>query len=271
MSDKSVRNLLLSLGVLTGASLIAPFFSTHDPLVISIGERLLQPNHVHWMGTDDLGRDLFSRVLHGAALTMSVSVAALLSSLVLGALLGAAAGYYYERWPDKLFCWFTDFLTSIPFLIIIAAVLSLTGPGLEKAYLVLTAIMWTSPARIVRAEVIKTLPLEYVTAERAMGAPEWQILFVTVMPSCMSTALLFSVSYLPEIIALEAGLSFLGLGVQPPRPALGKIIYEGIGLLPGSWWLSIFPAGILLMLVAGVQIAGWLAQAGENNIKGNFS
>ena len=263
--------MLLALGALTGVSLIAPWFSAYDPLVISIGERLLQPNHVHWMGTDDLGRDLFSRVLHGAALTMSVSVAALLSSLVLGAILGAAAGYYYKGWPDKLFCWLSDFLMSIPFLIVIAAVLSLSGPGLDKAYMVLTVIMWTSPARIVRAEVIKTMPLEYVTAERAMGSPEWRILFVTVMPACMNTAMLFSVSYLPEIIALEAGLSFLGLGVQPPRPALGKIIYEGIAQLPGSWWLSIFPAGTLFMLVVGVQVASWLAQTGKGNIKGNLS
>jgi peptide/nickel transport system permease protein len=159
-----------------------------------------------------------------------------------------------------MFSWLADFLVSVPFLIVIAAVLSLTGPGLEKAYVVLTAIIWVSPARIVRAEVIKTLPLEYVSAERALGNPGWRILFITVVPACVDAAILFSVGYLPEIIALEAGLSFLGLGVQPPQPSLGKMIFDGMTYIGSAWWVAFVPAATLFAIVTGVQAVAWYAR-----------
>ena len=245
--------------------MILPKFSAHDPLAVSMVERLHPPSLTHWLGTDDLGRDLLSRVLHGAALTFSVSVAALLSSLVFGALIGAVAGLYYNSWPDKLFCWLADFVTSLPFLLVIAAILSVLGPGLWKAYAVLTAIMWTNPARIVRSEVIRTLPLDYVIAERAMGTPEWKILFRTVLPGCMDSAVMFSVGYLPEIIALEAGLSFLGLGVQPPQPSLGKMIYDSVTFIGAATWVAVSPAAALFFIVLIVQGIALVVATVKNN------
>jgi peptide/nickel transport system permease protein len=264
MQPNITRHVLLALVMLTGVCLMLPWLPTQDPLAVMLAERFALPGMAHWFGTDELGRDLFSRVVHGAALTVSISIAALLSSLAIGVMLGALAGYYYNRWPDRLFSWVADFLVSVPFLIVIAAVLSLTGPGLGKAYLVLTAIIWVSPARIVRAEVIKTLPLDYVLAERAIGNPEWRILFITVMPACVDAAILFSVGYLPEIIALEAGLSFLGLGVQPPQPSLGKMIFDGITYLGAAWWVAIIPAAALFLIVTGVQAVAWYARYSQN-------
>ncbi|RJX17052.1 MAG: ABC transporter permease [Desulforudis sp.] len=257
MFNNSNRTILLALCLITVFFLVIPWCSKYDPLVISMTERLLPPSQIHWLGTDDLGRDLLSRVLHGIALTLTVSVVALLSSLFIGALLGALAGYYYSRWPDRLFCWIADFLTSLPFLLVVAAILSVVGPGLVKAYAVLTAIMWTNPARIVRAEVIRTLLLDYVVAERAMGAPEWKILFVTVLPTCVDSAVLFSVGYLPEIVALEAGLSFLGLGVQPPQPSLGKMIYDSVTYIGTASWVALSPATALFLIVLIIQGVAW--------------
>jgi peptide/nickel transport system permease protein len=251
--SKTSRGAALALVCVTAASFLLPQFAQHDPLTIALAERLAPPGPAHWLGTDELGRDVLSRILHGAALTVGVSVAALVSALVLGIALGSAAGYFYRRWPDAVFVWCADFLSSIPFLLVMAAVLSLGEPGLKNAYLVLTAVMWVSPARIVRAEVIKTLPLDYVMAERALGKREVATLFLTVMPACVDAAILFCVGYFPEIIALEAGLSFLGLGVQPPQPGLGKMIYEGIGFIGSAWWLAVAPAATLFAIVLGVQ------------------
>lgn len=271
MPDSSSRTILIVLCAITALFIALPRFSTYDPIAVSMVERLLPPDPAHWLGTDDLGRDLLSRVLHGAALTLSVSVTALLSSLFIGALLGAAAGYYYSRWPDNLFCWVADFVTSLPFLLVIAAVLSVVGPGLVKAYAILTAIMWTNPARIVRSEVIRTLPLDYVKAERAMGTPEWKILLITVLPACIDSAVLFSVGYLPEIIALEAGLSFLGLGVQPPQPSLGKMIFDSVPFIGAASWLALSPAAALFLIVFIVQAVAWASDSVWGNPKLLFS
>ena len=257
MRTESTRAVLAALAILVGVSMLLPLTPTQDPLAVVVGERFMPPSATHWFGTDELGRDLFSRVVQGTAITVGVSVAALLSSLAVGVLLGALAGFFYSRWPDRLFSWVADFLTSVPFLIVIAAALSLTGPGLGKAYLVLTAIIWVSPARIVRAEVIKTMPLDYVSADRVLGNPGWRVLFITVIPACVDAAIVFSVGYLPEIIALEAGLSFLGLGVQPPQPSLGKMIFDGMTYMGSAWWLALVPAAALFFVVTAVQAVAW--------------
>lgn len=255
--DPATRSLV-ALGVLVAACLAMPLLSPWDPLAVQLAERLTGPASGHWLGTDELGRDVLSRIFHGAALTMTVSALALVSSLAIGIVLGACAGYTAGRWPDQVFSWVADLLTSIPFIVVLAAVLSITGPGTWKAYAVLTAIIWVGPARIVRAEVMQTISLEYVLAERALGASETRILFRIVVPSCVQSAILFSVGYLPEIIAIEAGLSFMGLGVQPPQPGLGKMIFDGIGYITSAWWLAIFPAAMLFVLVTIVQSVAWV-------------
>lgn len=260
MRDETSWRLVAALIALVAISLLLSLLPLQDPLIIAINQRLSAPDSTHWFGTDDLGRDVLSRVLNGAALTIRVSVLALLSSLAIGIVLGGSAGYFYKKWPDRIFCWIADFLTSVPFIVLIASILSLTGPGLYKAYFVLTAIIWVSPARIVRAEVIKTLPLDYVLAERALGTSEWRILFVTVVPACLRSATTFSAAYLPEIIALEAGLSFLGLGVQPPNPGLGKMIFDGMSSISSAWWVTVFPAAMLFAVVLNVQAVVWFTK-----------
>jgi peptide/nickel transport system permease protein len=256
----NTRGVLLALAGLTLLCLLLPGLPTQNPLHVMVDQRLTPPDAAHWLGTDELGRDMLSRVVSGTALTVGVSVAALLSSLAIGIVLGALAGRYYGRWPDYLFLWLADLLTAVPFLIVIAAVLSVTGPGLAKAYAVLTGIIWVSPARIVRAEILKTLPLEYVAADRALGSPEWRIMLVTVIPATVGSAITFSIGYLPEIIALEAGLSFLGLGVQPPQPSLGKMIFDGLTYIGAAWWMAVVPAGALFLIVTGVQAIAWYAR-----------
>jgi peptide/nickel transport system permease protein len=214
----------------------------------------MEPSWAHVWGTDDLGRDVLSRVLHGFSTTVRVSINALVSSLGIGILLGGLAGFYYDTWADRVFNWVVNLILSLPFLLIMASILSLTRPTIEKAYVILTCIMWVNPARLVRAEVLKTKNLDYVVAAKALGAREWRILTKTILPGCVGSAVTFSVSYLPEIIALEAGLSFLGLGVQPPEPGLGKMIFDGLNFIYSAWWISFFPAGMLFLLVLAINL-----------------
>ena len=245
--------VMLALLIVLAVSWLLPIFAPNDPLAVSIGARLSPPDMRNWLGTDDLGRDVLSRVMHGVSTTVTVSIVALLSSLAIGVAAGGIAGYFYERWPDKLVMWLADLLTSIPFLVMVAAILSIWGPGLVKAYFVLTAVMWTNSARMVRAAVIRTLPLDWVTADRAAGFSESRILVRKVLPKCLGPALIFAVGYLPDIIGLEAGLSFLGLGIQPPRPGLGKMIFDGINFIDSAWWVSIAPGSALFLVVLGVM------------------
>jgi len=247
------KRVALALTAAAVACAALPLLAPFDPLVVGIGPRLGTPGAFHWFGTDELGRDVLSRVLYGTAATVSISVTALFSSLAIGVVAGALAGYYYERWPDRIFLWVTDFLAAIPFIILIASVLSLWGPGLIHAYIVLTTVIWASPARVMRAEVIQTLPREWVMADRVAGLSDWRIMTRKVMPQCMNSAMTFSLAYLPDVIALEAGLSFLGLGLQPPQPGLGKMIFDGMANITSAWWLMAAPAAALFLVVLAIR------------------
>jgi len=254
MADGVLRTLAVLIATVA-LCLLLPQLNATDPLAINLEQRFAEPAWSHPFGTDDLGRDVLSRTLHGAALTVTVSILTLITSLCLGIVLGLCAGYFADRWPDKLISWVADLLTSIPFLVVLAAVLSLTGPGTWRAYGILTALLWVGPARIVRAETRKVLQLPYVLSARAIGATEWHVLIKHVAPATVRTATLFSVGYLPEVIAIEAGLSFMGLGVQPPDPGLGKMIYDGIQYLTSAWWMAFAPAAVLLVIVVVIQLA----------------
>ena len=249
LSKGPIAKVMILLTLVLASSFLAPLLPVQDPLQISLDERLSPPSRQHYLGTDELGRDVFSRVLHGYATTIKVSIFALVSSLGIGIVIGGSAGYFYKNWVDGVFTWVVSLIFSLPFLLVMAAIMSLMKPNIFNAYLILSLIIWVNSARIVRAEVAATKNLVYVTALRAYGASETHILLRAIMPGCMQSAIIFSVSYFPEIIGLEAALSFLGLGVQPPYPGLGKMIFDGLNYIHSAWWLSFFPAAFLFMLV----------------------
>jgi len=259
---RNVSRPIFFLFILFSSTFVIPLLPLQDPLNIALDERLLPPSGEHPFGTDELGRDVLSRTVSGFATTVKVSIFALLSSLAIGIFLGGLAGYFYKTWVDDIFNWTVSFIFSLPFLLIMASIMSIMKPGIFKAYLILTFIMWVNPARIVRAEVIRTKNLDYVVATRAFGASEAYTLAYAILPCCIESAFIFSVSYLPEIIGLEAGLSFLGLGVQPPYPGLGKMIFDGLSYIYSAWWLSFFPAMILFVLVLVVNGFNFLYKKG---------
>jgi peptide/nickel transport system permease protein len=247
--EKKIFYLLLFMGLLWVASLFCSRFTPHDPLAIRLDDRLSPPSYTYIFGTDELGRDIFSRVMVGFSNTIKVSIMTLFSSLFIGVIFGSIAGMFYGTMIDRAFNWIAAMLFSLPFLLIVAAVMSIMEKNLLNAYLVMTAIIWVSPARIIRAGVIKARSAAFILAERAMGMGEWKILIRSLIPMSIQPAFIFTFRYFPEIIGLEAGLSFLGLGVQPPYPGLGKMIFDSINYLYSAWWYALFPASILFSIV----------------------
>ena len=251
---KLVIKIGIFLSVLLLISIFIPYLSPQNPLEINLDTKLMSPSFQHLWGTDELGRDILSRVLNGFSTTIRVSIFALLASLVIGICLGGIAGYLYGTWVDWIFNWIVSLIFSLPFLLIMASIMSITGTGIVNAYIILSLIMWVGPARITRAEVIKTKSLGYVITARAYGYPGWRILLLTIMPATVESAFTFSISYLPEIIGLEAGLAFLGLGIQPPYPGLGKMIFDGLNYIYSAWWMAFFPAMTLFSLVMSINM-----------------
>ena len=246
---RNIIYLMVFMGLLWLTGVVCSGFVPHDPLGIHLLERLTPPDHTHFFGTDELGRDIFSRVLVGFSNTIKVSIMTLFSSFFIGLILGSIAGAFYGTLIDRVFNWIAAMLFSLPFLLIIAAVMSLMEKNLFNAYLVMTSIIWVSPARIVRAGVIKTMSAPFVLTERAMGMREWKILLRSLIPASIQPAFIFSFRYFPEIIGMEAGLSFLGLGIQPPHPGLGKMIFDSINYFYSAWWYAFFPAFFLFSVV----------------------
>jgi peptide/nickel transport system permease protein len=237
------------MGLLWLAGVICARVTPHDPLEIHLVEKLTPPNEIYLCGTDELGRDILSRMLGGFSNTIKVSIMTLFSSFFIGVVIGSIAGIFYNTLIDRVFNWVAAMFFSLPFLLIVTAVMSVMEKSLFNAYLVMTAIIWVSPARIVRAGVITVKSRDFVLAERAMGMPEWMILFRSLIPATVQPAFIFSFKYFPEIIGMEAGLSFLGLGVQPPYPGLGKMIFDSINYLYSAWWYAFFPAFLLFVMV----------------------
>lgn len=246
---KNIIYLMLFMWLLGLAGFICASFTPHDPLEIHLVDRLIPPDHTYLCGTDELGRDIISRIMVGFSNTIKVSIMTLFTSFFIGVAIGSVAGIFYKTFIDRVFNWVATMLFSLPFLLIITAVMSLMEKNLFNAYLVMTAIIWVSPARIVRAGIIKAKSSSFVLAERAMGMPEWLILLRSLIPVSIQPAFIFSFRYFPEIIGMEAGLSFLGLGIQPPHPGLGKMIFDSINYLYSAWWYAFFPAFLLFITV----------------------
>lgn len=247
--DKRILALLLFLLSLTAVSYLMLLAAPHDPLAINLDHQLQGPSRNFWFGTDDLGRDVFSRVLYGLNLTLKISLTALIISLVIGIVLGALAGFYQGRGVDSFITWLISVVFTLPGLLVLIAVLSVLEPGIEKAYMVLGFIAWVQTARIVRGEFIRIRNLGFVEAERALGASKGRLIFRTILPMSIQPALTASLYSLAELIALEAGLSFLGLGVQPPTPSIGKIVYDGLSYMFSAWWMPVFPGMALFVVV----------------------
>lgn len=237
-----------------GLALLLPLLAPMDPLLVNLSKRLQPPSAAYWIGTDELGRDVASRLLIGIGATMSAALLALVAATVFGLMFGAVAGYFVGRWPDHLFNAVSSVVAALPPLLVVVAVLGVVGSSLTAAYVVMAAIMWVTPARLMRQAVRSVAGLDYVSASRLAGKSDARLLLHVILPNCLQSPMTASMAMLTEVIALEAGLSFLGLGVQPPAPSLGRMIFEGLSQIGSAWWLTFAPAGALAVLILSFSL-----------------
>jgi peptide/nickel transport system permease protein len=236
----------LVLAVVLGA-VFADVLTSHSPTRLAPRDRFLAPGALHLLGTDQLGRDLFTRVLHGARIALAVALVATSVSFVGGLVLGMIAGYG-PRWLDSLLLLLFDALRSFPTVMLALALVTLAGPSLSAVVLVVVLATLPGYARVVRAQTMSLKRAEFVLAARALGAPAWRILPVHIMPNLIGPLLILASMDIPVVITIEAGMSFLGLGVRPPTPSWGSILNDGFAFIRESPWPAI--AGGLPIVIA---------------------
>ncbi len=241
------------------ASVLAPWLAPFDPHAIPTGlasASLRPPGPLYALGTDALGRDLVSRVLYGGRVSLMVGVGVELVTALMGTLIGLVAGYY-GGWLDGLLMRVTDTVMAFPSLILAIGLIAVfEKPGLDKVFLVLVLLGWTTIARVVRGEVLSLKTREYVQAARALGVPNTVILVRHLLPNCLAPLLVAATIGVGGNMVAEAGLSFLGLGAQAPTISWGAMLAEGQTFLASAPWVAVFPGLALMLAVLGINLLG---------------
>lgn len=224
-----------------------------DPLAIT-NDVLVEPSQAHWLGTDDLGRDVFANVVHGTRISLAVGMTASLAAAFLGIVLGGVAGYF-GGYPDVALTRITEMLQVMPKFILAALVVAISGPGLSRVILVIAALSWPQAARIMRGEVLRIRQSEYVDAARCFRYSEMRILFGEVIPNAVGPTLAVATLVVAQAILLEAALSFFGLS-DPGTPSWGRLLEGGQKHLSEAWWLSAFPGMAIFLTVLSFNVLG---------------
>lgn len=236
-------------------SLMDPWIRPYDYRDQNIREILLPPGPKHLMGTDSLGRDVFSRMIRGTHISLLVGFVAVGIATVIGAVLGALSGYY-GGWVERLIMRLVDIMLSFPSFFLVLAVIALLEPSIWNIMVVIGLTSWMSVARLVRAEFLSLRERDYVMAARALGAGDLRIIFRHILPNAIAPVVVSFVLGVAAAILLESALSFLGLGVQPPEPSWGNMLTEGKDNIIFAWWLSLFPGLAILITVLGYNLLG---------------
>jgi peptide/nickel transport system permease protein len=248
------------------ASIFAGYLSPHDPLEQDLRNTLQPPSWDHPFGTDNFGRDIFSRVLHAAKLDLMIGFLCVVFPWLLGIALGGIAGYFGGI-AETVIMRTVDTFSAFPFLVMVIGIIAILGPGLVSLYIALTLAGWSMYARIVRAEVLVVKKAEYVLAARALGFGHLRIMFRHILPNVITPTIIFAMTDIVLVILSTTSLSFLGLGVQPPAAEWGIMISEGRGFILTAWWMVTLP-GLAIVVVAlalslfGDGVATWLRERG---------
>jgi peptide/nickel transport system permease protein len=252
---------MIVVAVVVLAAVFAPLVSPFDPLAQDIGQRLKEPGwhdaqaRVHLLGTDHLGRDILSRIIHGSRIALLVGLAAVLISGLLGMAIGLVAGYFRGKVDDVLMR-LADVQLAFPFILLAIAVIGVLGPSLRNIIIVIGVSSWVVYARVVRGEVLSIREREFVQAAIALGSRDHRILIRHVLPNAFTPWLVVATLDMARVIVIESALSFLGLGVQPPTPTWGGMLADGRVYLSTAWWLATFPGLAILVTVLGINLFG---------------
>ena len=242
------------------AALVGQYLVPYDPAAQNILKRLQPPlaegrNGIHLLGTEALGRDIFSRLVMGAQVSLLVGVCSVVVSMIVGVTMGIVAGYE-DKYLGRILMGITDVQLAIPFLVLALAVVAVLGPSLFNLVMVLGLTNWVQHARVVRAEVLVLREREYVQAARALGASTPRILFRHLLPNVMSSIIVISSLLVAKMILFESSLSFLGLGVPPSTPTWGAMIAEGRNYIANAWWVAAMPGLAIFFTVIGINLVG---------------
>ena len=246
--------LAIVLGLLLVAA-FAPLIATHSPTQQALADRLEPPSPTHWLGTDELGRDIFSRIVYGSRLTLYIVGLVVLLVGPVGLLVGTVAGYV-GRWLDVVLMRITDVFLAFPRLILALAFVAALGPGIENAIIAIAITAWPPYARIARAETITVRNSDFIAAIRLQGASRARIIWGHIVPLCTSSLIVRLTLDMAGIILTAAGLGFLGLGAQPPLPEWGAMIASGRRFILDQWWVAAAPGAAILIVSLGFNLLG---------------
>ena len=250
----AVIGFIIIAGILLLA-LIAPLIAPYDPDAINVKAILLSPTSNHLMGTDGLGRDVFSRMLFGARISLMVGFVAVGIATIIGIILGAIAGFY-RGWVDTLIMRTVDVMLSIPTFFLILAVIAFLTPSIWNIMIVIGLTSWMGVTRLVRAEFLSLRHREFVLAAQALGAKDLRLIFTHLLSNSLTPIIVSSILGIASAVLVESGLSFLGLGVQAPQASWGNILTDGKEYIQFAWWLSLFPGLAILITVLGYNLLG---------------
>jgi peptide/nickel transport system permease protein len=250
--------MVIGTGIIIGLLLVAasaPLLATHSPTEQILGNRLLPPSAQHLFGTDSLGRDIYSRVVYGARVTLTIAVLVAAISTPLGVVIGISAGYLGGI-VDEVLMRFADVFLAFPRLILAIAFAAALGPGVENAILAIAIAQWPTYARLARAETLNVRHNDYIQAMRVLGAGKLRIMAGYIAPMTLSSIIVRMSLDMGIIILTAAGLGFLGLGAQPPMPEWGLMVSDGRQFLVDQWWVSTLPGLAILVVVMGFNLLG---------------
>ena len=236
-------------------ALIAPLIAPYDPEAINVKAILLSPSTAHLMGTDGLGRDVFTRMLYGSRISLMVGFVAVGIATAIGIVLGAIAGFY-RGWVDTVIMRIVDVMLSIPTFFLILAVIAFLTPSIWNIMIVIGLTSWMGVTRLVRAEFLSLRNREFVLAAQALGAKDARLIFRHLLPNSLTPIIVSSILGIASAVLVESGLSFLGLGVQAPQASWGNILTDGKEYIQFAWWLSLFPGLAILITVLGYNLLG---------------
>ncbi|HAX18003.1 MAG TPA: peptide ABC transporter permease [Actinobacteria bacterium] len=255
-----VRNKLAMIGlaiviIMALIAILAPYIAPYDPIYREKTASQEGPSAAHWFGTDILGRDIFSRVLYGTQISMLVGVVAVSISLAIGLFLGALSGFF-SGVPDAIIMRIADIFFAFPYILGAIAIMTILGPGVLNIFIAIGILGWASVARLFRSSILSIKEKEYIEAARALGASNARIIMKHILPNSFAPLIVYSTMNVGTAIIVEAALSFLGLGVQPPTPSWGKMLSESLSYINTAPWLMFFPGLAILITVLGFVLLG---------------
>jgi peptide/nickel transport system permease protein len=236
-------------------SVLAPWLAPYDPGQIDLQHVLAPPSADHLLGTDQLGRDVLSRMIWGARISLKVGFVATGLAILIGTALGAVSGYY-GGWVDSVIMRLVDIMLCFPTFFLILAVIAVLEPSIWNIMIIIGLTGWMGVTRLVRADFISLRERDFVKAAQAIGASDWRIIFMHILPNAMASILVAATLGVAGAILTESALSFLGIGVQPPTPSWGNILTAGKDNIDIAWWLSLFPGLAILITVVGYNLLG---------------